>query len=286
MPLDRCVAASGGGAGALGVRGTRARHVPPLARTHAALPRAHPSSRAPDPPASSPRSPPAPLPPIPAPSFSAASASASPGFSNSTTQTPRPSCTAPWRGEQRRGAGGEPRALPRPLASLPLLRLLCCSCPGGLPPNAWPDSASPRPAPLLLRPNPTANSGPDPRGPPRSYRVFDLASYRLLHALPAAGVADVKMSGGLLLAVREAGAGVLPLEVYSAENGQARGGGARRAPGSRPAAALLAPRPPPCPSAPKPTCWRPPRHPRAPVAHGPPQAPPPRPLTPAPAGRS
>ena len=37
-----------------------------------------------------------------------------------------------------------------------------------------------------------------------SYKVYDLASYRLLHALPAAGVRDVKMSGQLLVAVGDA----------------------------------------------------------------------------------
>lgn len=54
----------------------------------------------------------------------------------------------------------------------------------------------------------------------RRYKVYDLATYSLLHALPSAGVTDVKMSGRLLLAVRAPGPQGLPLEAHSAENGQ------------------------------------------------------------------
>ena len=57
---------------------------------------------------------------------------------------------------------------------------------------------------------------------PRSYNVYDLESYRLLHALPAAGLRDVRMSGALLAAVRGGAPGesALRVEVISAENGQ------------------------------------------------------------------
>lgn len=50
--------------------------------------------------------------------------------------------------------------------------------------------------------------------------MYDLATHALLFALPSAGVGDVKMSGRLLLAARAPKRGRLPLEVYSAENGQ------------------------------------------------------------------
>ncbi len=55
------------------------------------------------------------------------------------------------------------------------------------------------------------------------YKVFDLVDYRLLHALPSAGVRDMKMSGRLLAVIKWPGKDGLPLEVVSSENGQVRG---------------------------------------------------------------
>jgi len=80
---------------------------------------------------------------------------------------------------------------------------------------AYPQSINPHP--------PTNRPSPTNRQPPESsscYKVFDLSDYRLLHALPSAGVRDVKMSGQLLAVVKGPGKQGLPLELVSAENGQ------------------------------------------------------------------